>query len=581
MKREETVEQAAWEAQCMECLAWVSHMSVFSDFLSGQVAIYSTLLSVIMELPPTEEVAAKVALLLPDMDSLAPELQDKLEVLLKGWQGVVLQGQHQRGSIKLEGLPGKSPRGRTLSVIYLKQTKKVQQKLRNRQKMFGLYEPQVFASTEKSQGIQDGISFIGARPFESDKDFLYFLDMFYAVCLHKEMEKLNQKNVSSPLLDIFKDDLRSQELNSIAHKAVTSMKKKHNAGQYQDSFRLPMQYQKIDDMSYSSHPPKSPGRHQGLFRSRSFTDVSSEWNQKSRGPLMGLVVENRSASYSALHTLDLETHTRTPREHYKVKLRSKSVAGTPKKELVTHVSVPLQRSPSVESQVSQEDKGADPLAEPLFSSQMLNAMVFGPKYQQTESLVEWLINWSCKQHKINPDSGARPAMHISIPSRLVIYALWEIEHFYYPRWGPSRPIQVDDTTTRGTSSAMSEATMPDTADRFRKPPKSPRENRNLNNNDSIHNNNIPEPTGNDHPDFTEESDPQPAQRKPKKKKSEKKNKKLSFQLEPANYERDTNSSEDTVEKKPNRKLFETSDPPKEEKNPIIRYGLLTLLCSLF
>ena len=182
------MDKAAWNSHCYASLTWATSLSVFSDFLYGHEDIYGLLLSIVMEIPASVEVAMTLAVHLPD--DLPPDADDKLQTLLKTWQGVYLNGDRSpRGSIKVEGHPGKAPRGASLSVVYQEQAERMRQTVKKKQKMFGMYEPQVFASETGQQGVEDGINYVGARPFESQTEFLSFLDMFFAISLNKEVER--------------------------------------------------------------------------------------------------------------------------------------------------------------------------------------------------------------------------------------------------------------------------------------------------------------------------------------------------------------------------------------------------------
>ncbi len=133
----------AWLKHCRCTLVWATRLMTFSKYLQAESDIYSIALSLIIELPPTVEVFALLnisfidlvfyifamgylhlinylLLMYPekvkkekrfygvfslifqcgmllseyfyDVDSLEPEIQEKLQGVLKDWQGVFLDG---------------------------------------------------------------------------------------------------------------------------------------------------------------------------------------------------------------------------------------------------------------------------------------------------------------------------------------------------------------------------------------------------------------------------------------------------------------------------------------------------------
>lgn len=442
------VSQAELQLQCQDTLQWALHMLPFSRYLDGEYELYSAALSQVVELPANESTALIMVDHFYDFESLHPEIQEKLKVLQKEWQGVFLGA--AKG--KQPQSPTDSPRGMTLSVYFQRQARKMERLLSRKAKTFGHYETFQYdpgsSETEAPPAyVQNGITFVGSRPFESTEDYLKFLDMFYAVSFTKivDAERASATGPEMPLLLQFAADIRTRELNSLPHRAITSLQKRQSLqensvqslGSPRQASAVSVPAVKKQKSKETGKLPPSPKRKIGLFRSRSLTDVSAgktKVRQASMSP-----VRERSSSDLNLSNVGIEDINGEPLVQAGNKPPSK-----PQKPK-------LERSTSVASgeraKSEQTHPRADPLAVLLLQAALLENMDFGDKYKELEQLLEWLTRWVDRNHSVvtAPDArltSTKASIKMKMIPRIIIYGLWQVEYnndARMKRQGPSEP----------------------------------------------------------------------------------------------------------------------------------------------
>ncbi len=425
-----------WTQHCRDSLEWAVKMLVFSRFLNAETELFGITLSLIIELPQTVETAQALAQYFYDIDILDPEIQEKLQAVLKEWQGVFLEGElTTRGSIKVDSLPGKSPRGKTLSMVFYKSARKVEKVHRKKAKMFGEYQVFLFDpgsetnKDQKSDMVQNGIVFIGSRPFESEGEYLHFLDMFYAVCLHREVDAEAQTGHLKPLLTEYSEEVWQREHASVAHKAVSNLQKRQSFNgtpspkKVPDYFRLPS-WPKTK-ASPRSQPPRSPRTKVGLFRSRSFSDVHLDQSRKSKLPQMHAVIERRASSQEDLNLSGLEQ----PSPRNSPRRNKQNTAKPPLASPRNGMSGRSQSYNELFDKVSLEgdERPVDPLTNPVLPAKLLEHIDFGPGYESTEQLLTWLLKWAGHNHVLSTKADHQGAMRLHMHPRLMVYALWQVD----------------------------------------------------------------------------------------------------------------------------------------------------------
>ncbi|XP_064607182.1 ciliogenesis and planar polarity effector 1-like isoform X2 [Liolophura sinensis] len=371
-----------WLRECFKSLQWAVNLLPFSHFLPDEGSLYKVVLSLLIELPPCEDTADILAEHLHDSESLDADVQEKLTVLLKQWQSVIIQPEDDGRSARdeeeslNESRDGKksvtflkaSPRGKTLSVYFEKQCQVVAKMLKKKAKCFGRYDQFVFSvdtrrSTDRTKNDVD--LFIGCRPFETKQSFMEFLDTFSAVCFSKQVDsEAESTNNSLPLLEPFAREVKKRELQSLAYKIFNSVRQRQSLS----VFSTPKQ--NLENIQHENPAPESAAQLQeDKVRSPgkpNMTNLASKFSQSDDTVYKDVDAEGNVVS------LDID---------------------------------------------------------------------FGPKYAGLQSLLEWLTRWANKHHVLElggPDS-LQPKVRIHIPPQLVVLALWLVENKY------SSPVEDNHT----------------------------------------------------------------------------------------------------------------------------------------
>ena len=464
-----------WLTHCKKTLEWALHMIPFTHCLQGGGQVfYGAILSLLIELPANEAAGKILAEHFYDSDNLDPEIQDRLQCLLKEWQGVFLDEQpklRQRESSNSDSGLIESPRGLTLSLYYQKQAQKVETLLTRKNRTFGKFDEFVFASHLEMDNANDfeddGVGCIGSRPFESTEEYLQFLDEFYAVSFHQIMdaEKENKCETSTALLLEYSDQIRSHEINSLTHRAVSSLQRKQG-GLNVVTITSPRGITSLRGRTFtpikvkvkkSGTPqlPPHPSKKGGLFRSRSFSDISKikpkkkvvapEKDENLNNSWLGgtLTSELQPTKTHILAAPDGRVSRQLP------KIPPFILKGDSKLERSLSVS-DIQKQLIPEEILDGDSADTmDPLSTPVVPEWLLDNMKYASKWNNTEQLLQWLFRWSNRNHTLvdrkhypqNSPRATEPgtsqmkmssALKIRVPPRMVMYSLWLLENVYYP-----------------------------------------------------------------------------------------------------------------------------------------------------
>ena len=396
-------------------------MLAFSHYLRDCDSIHKVILSLIQELPATEDTADILAEHFYTNEMLDPEVRDKLERLVAGWQSIDIvpedDGKSARpeddGSLRQsveaeddedDGSVRKSvtfyqasPRAKTLSVYFHKQCDVVKKVLKKKKKIYGLYEEFVFSpdfdvdDTIPSTGTSAERIYIGSRPFETKQSYMEFLDRFYAICFSGivEKESTGSRKQMLPILTQFGQQIREIEFQMFL-------------SQYEETYQkrptLVMTTPRGRSQSESYVPPSpSTPQHKSLFRS-----VSSGVGDYPQSP----VAMRKYGSEMAL-----PTHGRST----------------------------SKAKPNMTVMASRFFKSEEVLyGEPVDTQDnhwILNVN-FGQQYLALQTMLDYLHNWAGKQHtlglrgKSEENAGLKPRMRIEVPTQLVVLGLWLLEHKY-------------------------------------------------------------------------------------------------------------------------------------------------------
>ncbi|XP_076463357.1 uncharacterized protein LOC143295514 isoform X2 [Babylonia areolata] len=370
--------QSEWLSLCWACLRWAAHLLPFTHFLSEEASVHKVLVSMLLELAPSPQVADLMAEFFHDGDNTHPELQERLDKIMTDWQSIIVKPEDDGRSIRnsqdsFDGrksvtFHGASPRGESLSVYFLKQQQAARKVVKKKQRCFGHYEEYVFA-----RGVEPPKKlYVGARPFETKISFFDFLDMFCSVSFSKVLDKAKTKDRASslPLLNCLCKDLLSQEMDYFVENVAAQAHRKHGllilAGSVDH-------YASQDDLNSEGkqQAPQHGGRPTGLFRGKSF--------------LGGTLERYHAAVTREQGGMQYDADAASPRQ-----------GGGQAWQLTVN---------------------------------------FGKRYTRLQQLLEWLEVWSNKHHKFGLGQREsalqlRPSMKLQIPAQLIVLSLWLLEHKY-------------------------------------------------------------------------------------------------------------------------------------------------------
>lgn len=404
-------------------------MLAFSGYLADDDCILKVILSLILELPATEDTADILAEHFYLAENFHPEVQEKLERLLSNWQSVEIVPEDDGKSARPEdgedadideeddddGSVRKSvtfyqasPRAKTLSVYYYKQCEVVQKVLKKKRKFYGQYDELVFSSeaenenTIQSEMNDTGDICIGSRPFETKQSYLEFLDRFYAICFTKIVEKESESGKSTlyPMLMPFAKTIREVQFEAFLMKYEETYQKRPSsvvmASPRAKFYRSQSESHVSDAYSAKNNPTFARGR--SLFRSNSSDNVPPKLS--------------RFESEGSLFTKNSPRGCRD-------------------------VPPPSSRmKPNMTGMASRFFQSEDVLYRDLGESREAHWILdvnFGQRYLALQHLLDYLNHWASKQHSLGlhgKDIALKPTMRIEVPVQLVVLGLWLLENKY-------------------------------------------------------------------------------------------------------------------------------------------------------
>ncbi|CAL1547193.1 unnamed protein product [Lymnaea stagnalis] len=434
-----------WLRECFSTLQWAVHMVAFSHYLPDEASIYKVVLSLLLDLPATEDTANILAEHMYDLENLHPEVQERLDRMLKSWQGIILRQAADGRSVgdnlnmDVEGRKSvtflaASPRGMSLSVYFHKQCMVMDKVIKKKSQCFGSFEEFVF--TESHAKPKKNKLNIGSLPFETKKSYIEFLDTFVAVSFSKVFDMMEgmDKIYSLPMLQVFAKDIVDHEITFFVQRAGYSAQKKNQslvifsgasqtlaraASEERLSGRPKSKERSVPGRTTSKEVFSSSGemkhkkvnvtRPVGLFRGKSMIDAPVV---KSHAAV------RRFESEPSLDDLDMNYFVGSQVSH-------------------DHAAGSRQNLSSLASRFghSVEDVRRNSHAREQERTSWSLTVNFGKKYKVLHQLVEWLEVWSNKSHALGiPDKeeilDIQAKMRIRIPAQLIILSLWLLENKY-------------------------------------------------------------------------------------------------------------------------------------------------------
>ncbi|KAL5022909.1 hypothetical protein ScPMuIL_002064 [Solemya velum] len=432
--------RASWEAKevenwlqhCFTTLRWAVNMLAFSHFLPDRGSTHKVILSLLLELPTSEDTADILAEHFSDRECLDPDVQEKLERLLGDWQGVSIIPEDDGKSAKLaseeveeDGDVRKSvtffqasPRGEMLSVYFHKQCEVISKVFRKRRKVFGRYDQFVFSSDEPSDTAQKEELKIGSRPYETRQSFFEFLARFFDLSFTKLAGGEGQTNSSNslPLLCVFSKEVSSKEFQKHAARKTESVNEKRSLVVMASPRVKPGRTNSDSYTPPSVKPAPSQSKHKGLFRS-----VSS-----------GNAGYQHHASEMSFRRYNSEDIVRYDSEDILMPIHEDGHNISPSSD-----TSPKRGRGNMTSLASKFSQSEEVLyRNPTGTEEHVGVLDvdFGQKYQPLVDLLDWLVLWCKKPHRLQLHQSEtheqRPIMKLDIPAQLVVLSLWLLERKY-------------------------------------------------------------------------------------------------------------------------------------------------------
>jgi len=411
-------------ALCTTALQCATNLLPFASFLHAGRQLQTIMLSLIAELPHTSETASTLAELFPDAQSLEAETRNKLDRILKEWQGVLLMDNPQTGENQDNNVTGNStPRGLwTLAVIYYEKIRDHEQQLRKKQQAFGAYREKLFASGDAE--MEDLL--IGSRPFESRNDFLVCLDTFYSVsfgsCIESEGSTL-------PVIDAFVSEVCRTQLELLPAK-VTKKSKFTRSVSLRCSRVKSSVAKKLEVVRNTVRPVRKPSasRH-GLFCSCSVSETDLNTSRKSpaifRRTLSqpaeidiltsksGLNIRNSTGLHNGIENTNNNN--------------SNGLHASPDPFIKVGQSSSLDSTESLSNGDHIKHALLGYLSKSVLPPATLERLRFDGEIAETERLVEWLNGWA-ERHCAGYNPVRSSAIRVRVSPQLLAYSLWLIDN---------------------------------------------------------------------------------------------------------------------------------------------------------
>ncbi|XP_067677557.1 ciliogenesis and planar polarity effector 1-like isoform X1 [Haliotis asinina] len=427
-----------WLQECFTNLQWAVHLLAFSRFLPDEGCVYKVILSLLLELPPSEDTADILAEYFYDMENLDAEVQEKVDKILHEWQTVIVKPEDDGRSAKVDAdvddddpTDGRksvtfyraSPRGKSLSAYFHKQCQVAGKVLKKRRICFGNYGEFVFPNSSKKSSDLN----IGSRPFETKRYFIEFMDTFCSVSFGRLMESELEKHIQKryPVLLPWADVIMNREMTTFLERSSHGNKKhslvvltpRDGSVETLPRGKDSSVYRRKGSVGDSDHMRLMKAK--GLFRSKSVVEMGS--SDKPSSPV------RRYESENGIDEL-VGTPARSSRQGSQQNLS----------ELASRFYQ------SEEALYPQEDNDH-------FWTLNVN---FGRRYTPLKNQLEWLESWSRKPHSLGLGKkethfDLKPTMKISIPAHLILLSLWLLENKYTANQQPLHRSEVEDTKTGG------------------------------------------------------------------------------------------------------------------------------------
>lgn len=408
----------SWNAICQETLLWSVLYLPFSEFLDAERDIYATVLSIIIEMPASANTAKVLAKHFPNAENFDAEIQQKLQEIIKEWQGAFLRD---------DG----SSSGLTMNLVYCEEVSSIVQSIERKRNIFHEYNERVFVSLEKSLEI-------GSRPFETSVEYARFLGIFFDVCLGIALEAASHSKVSIPLLKEFYTDIRKRELREMPKRVFS-----RSSDDVVNSQRPLSAKWKFNAMkTLQVHVPSTDARQVGLFRSMSTGDVNRVSDKK-------MIARSSSVTFARIEDesgFPLDIFDSNVISEYSGASRRKgqrlsSANRNNNSSNLRPNTRDFRRSVSVSGHESLSGGGgsnreSDALAQPLVPNWILEKMKFDLGFVELQRLVEWLLLWTGRRSAFSDDSLfntspshiQKPLMQVIVTPKLLIYSLWLIDN---------------------------------------------------------------------------------------------------------------------------------------------------------
>ncbi|XP_048256398.1 uncharacterized protein LOC124134597 [Haliotis rufescens] len=431
-----------WLQECFTNLQWAVHLLAFSRFLPDEGCVYKVVLSLLLELPPSEDTADILAEYFYDMENLDAEVQEKVDKILHEWQTVIVQPEDDGRSAKVDAdvdvdddptggqksvrFLKASPRGKSLSVYFHKQCQVAGKVLKKRRICFGNYDEFVFANSSKDPRDLN----IGSRPYETKRYFIEFMDTFcsvsFGLLMESELERHIQKRY--PVLLPWAEVIMNREMTTFLERSSHGNRKhslvvltpRDGSVETLPRGKDSSVFRRQGSVGDSDHMRLMKAK--GLFRSKSVVEMGS--SDKPSSPV------RRYESENGINEL-VGTPARSSRQGSQQNLS----------ELASRFYQ------SEEALYPQEDNDH-------FWTLNVN---FGRRYTPLKNQLEWLENWSRKPHSLGLGKkehqfDLRPTMKISIPAHLILLSLWLLENKYTGNKQPLHLSEVEDAKAGGRRS---------------------------------------------------------------------------------------------------------------------------------
>ncbi|XP_014666279.1 PREDICTED: uncharacterized protein LOC106808190 [Priapulus caudatus] len=251
----------------------------------------------------------------------------------------------------------------------------------------------------------------GSRPYETDAEFLGFLDTAYAVCYGKR-EDDDDVAGAPPLLP--RHAARVLAAASITDASAVSEKPprlaRGSAGMA-GSVRSPAAGQKQSSSSLSPQRSHLGSKFAGLFRSLSWSNVSKQASELAATPILKKFGSQGTLKTARRSVTFLPDSAKIRPARAAPRIASPAAA--------RHRSYSWSDLPQVAPRESRA-----PLASPLRAVGLPEARL-GDRHARLLALVRWFVAWTQRRHLLGtPTRATTSVMHVHLSADFVVHGLW-------------------------------------------------------------------------------------------------------------------------------------------------------------